>query len=364
MSEKINKPRQNPDVDSRLSYEEEQTQIDLLQRSGISIDWTSGTIRAKKFIGSGEGLWDVGEGTGTGPKGDDGDKGDKGDQGDQGIPGEDGEKGDKGDKGDTGDKGADGADVDSIQLDAIQAELAKQTVDISKNTADIAAHDVRDNDQDTVIEANTASIDAIEPIVSKNTADIADNQEDILTLDSAVKQKLGKTIEWEFLSNNEISAINNTTAEYFNSGTFNYAQASSNARPPVEGNIYFSTGAEMTTTWRSVNIIYWSHTDKNGTQHNFNDWLKKGCVIKLRQGSSSIMSSYKVMDHNDVGGYEEIMVEYLNSRGNENIVGGNANNTCQVTIAVLQPSSSEDTQAALESRIKKLEGKIRELTRE
>ena len=182
MVEKINKPRENPDVDSRMSYEEEQTQIDLLRRSGLSIDYKTGTIRAKKFIGSGEGLWDVGEGTGTGPKGDDGDKGDKGDQGDQGIPGEDGEKGDKGDKGDTGDKGADGADVDSIQLDAIQAELDKQTADISKNAADIAAHDVRDNGQDTLIAANKASIDAIEPIVTQNTADIADNTADIIKL--------------------------------------------------------------------------------------------------------------------------------------------------------------------------------------
>ena len=77
MSEKINKPRENPDVDSRLSFEEEQSQIDLLKRSGIGIDWTSGTIRAKNFVGGGTGLWDVGEGTGTGPKGDKGDQGTK-----------------------------------------------------------------------------------------------------------------------------------------------------------------------------------------------------------------------------------------------------------------------------------------------
>ena len=133
MSEKIKKPRENPDVDSSLSFEEEQSQIDLLKRSGIGIDWTSGTIRAKNFIGGGTGLWDVGEGTGTGPKGDKGDQGIKGEKGDQGIQGERGLKGDKGDKGDTGSTGQDGADVNPVQLDKIQADILVNTAGISQN---------------------------------------------------------------------------------------------------------------------------------------------------------------------------------------------------------------------------------------
>ena len=57
-------PREYPEVDSRMTYEQEQTAQDILARKGINIDWTTGTIQAKNFVGSGEGLWDVGEGTG------------------------------------------------------------------------------------------------------------------------------------------------------------------------------------------------------------------------------------------------------------------------------------------------------------
>jgi hypothetical protein len=182
MAEKIKKPRENPDVDSRMSYEEEQTQVDLLRRAGISIDPRTGTVRAKQFVGDGTGLWNVGEGTGTGPKGDDGDPGPEGKPGPEGSEGPIGPIGPQGPKGDDGADGKDGAGVDPIQLDNIEALLIKQNADIAQNTADIAAHDVRDNNQDTVIDANTASIDAIQPIVTQNTADIASNTADIIKL--------------------------------------------------------------------------------------------------------------------------------------------------------------------------------------
>ena len=131
MSEKIKKPRENPDVDSRLSYEEEQTQIDLLRRSGISIDYRTGTVRAKNFVGGGEGLWDVGEGTGTGPRGEKGDKGDKGDQGekgDQGIQGIEGPIGSDGKDGKQGDS-FEYSDFTSEQLEGLQGPQGEKGED-------------------------------------------------------------------------------------------------------------------------------------------------------------------------------------------------------------------------------------------
>ena len=65
----IKEPKKFPDVDSRMTNEQEQTALDILSRKGINIDWRTGTIQAKQFVGSGEGLWDVGEGTGEGPRG-------------------------------------------------------------------------------------------------------------------------------------------------------------------------------------------------------------------------------------------------------------------------------------------------------
>ena len=182
MAEKINKPRENPDVDSRMTYEEEQTQIDLLRRAGISIDPRTGTVRAKQFIGDGTGLWNVGEGTGTGPKGDKGDQGIQGEPGNNGVDGEKGDQGIQGEKGDKGDKGDTGAGIDPIQLDNFTDELAQAELDISKNTADIAANGVRDDGQDTKITALEADNVTNKDNIATNALDIADNTADILKL--------------------------------------------------------------------------------------------------------------------------------------------------------------------------------------
>ena len=169
MSEKIKKPRLNPDVDSRLSFEEEQTQIDLLQRSGLSIDWTTGTIRAKNFVGGGAGLWDVGEGTGTGPKGDKGDPGKDGKDGKdfkyedfteeqlEGLVGPEGPEGPQGPQGDPG------KDVNPVQLNKIEEDIKTNKSNISTNASDIQEEKVRNNEQDILIEELEEEIEALAP---------------------------------------------------------------------------------------------------------------------------------------------------------------------------------------------------------
>ena len=144
-------PREYPEVDSRMSFEQEQTAQDILARKGINIDWRTGTIQAKNFIGSGTGLWDVGEGTGTGPKGDKGEKGDQGIQGIQGIDGIQGPKGDRGEKGSKGENGTDGKDYDPTVLENLNKKVDKNTADVSTNRADIATEVVRNDEQDKTI---------------------------------------------------------------------------------------------------------------------------------------------------------------------------------------------------------------------
>ena len=170
-------PREYPEVDSRMSFEQEQNAQDILARKGINIDWTTGTIQAKNFVGSGTGLWDVGEGTGTGPKGD---------KGDPGADGKDFKYTDftqeqledlTGPKGDPfvyndftpsqlaglkGPPGNDGKDYDPTVLDNLDKKVEKNTADVSTNRADIAKEVVRNDEQDAAIVDLQDQLDNIE----------------------------------------------------------------------------------------------------------------------------------------------------------------------------------------------------------
>ena len=159
-------PREYPEVDSRMSYEQEQNAQDILARKGINIDWTTGTIQAKNFVGSGTGLWDVGEGTGTGPKGDPGDPGKDGkdfkytDFTQEQLEDLTGPKGDPFVYKDftpsqladlKGPAGNDGKDYDPTVLDNLDKKVEKNTADVSTNRSDIAKEVVRNDEQDAAL---------------------------------------------------------------------------------------------------------------------------------------------------------------------------------------------------------------------
>ena len=159
-------PREYPEVDSRMSYEQEQNAQDILARKGINIDWTTGTIQAKNFIGSGTGLWDVGEGTGTGPKGDPGNDGNDGKDFTYDMFTQDQLDGLQGPKGDPfvykdftpsqlaglkGPAGNDGKDYDQTVLDNLDKKVEKNTADVSTNRSDIAKEVVRNDEQDATL---------------------------------------------------------------------------------------------------------------------------------------------------------------------------------------------------------------------
>jgi len=308
MSEKIKKPRENPDVDSRLSFEEEQSQIDLLKRSGIGIDWTSGTIRAKNFIGGGTGLWDVGEGTGTGPKGDKGDQGIQGEKGDQGIQGERGLKGDKGDKGDTGSTGQDGADVNPVQLDKIQADILVNTAGISQNASDINAEKVRNNEQDIKIEANEdaiatkapqattytktevdASQEAQDDKITKNKTDIAKNKSDITSNSNAIGAVSTRVTAAEndiIELEEEIEAL----APSFDRGHWEHDPVEGMAaRAPIEGAYYLAGNAtQIVQMFEETHQIYFNNIDSEdpAQTHTFDD-VTEGMYIEMFEGLDS-----------------------------------------------------------------------------
>ena len=308
MSEKIKKPRENPDVDSRLSFEEEQSQIDLLKRSGIGIDWTSGTIRAKNFIGGGTGLWDVGEGTGTGPKGDKGDQGIQGEKGDQGIQGERGLKGDKGDKGDTGSTGQDGADVNPVQLDKIQADILVNTAGISQNASDINAEKVRNNEQDIKIEANEdaiatkapqattytktevdASQEAQDDKIDKNKTDIAKNKSDITSNSNAIGAVSTRVTAAEndiIELEEEIEAL----APSFDRGHWEHDPVEGMAaRAPIEGAYYLAGNAtQIVQMFEETHQIYFNNIDSEdpAQTHTFDD-VTEGMYIEMFEGLDS-----------------------------------------------------------------------------
>ena len=170
-------PREFPEVDSRMSYEQEQNAQDILARKGINIDWTTGTIQAKNFVGSGTGLWDVGEGTGTGPKGDPGNDGKDGKDFKYTDFTQDQLDGLQGPKGDPfvykdftpaqladlkGPPGNDGKDADPVMLDNLDKKIQKNTGDISSNRADIAKEVVRNDEQDAALVDLQDQLDNIE----------------------------------------------------------------------------------------------------------------------------------------------------------------------------------------------------------
>ena len=156
----IKEPKKFPDVDSRMTNAQEQTALDILSRKGVNIDWTTGTIQAKKFVGDGTGLWNVGEGTGEGPKGL------KGDQGIQGEPGNTGPEGPEGPKGSQGEKGK---DVDTATLNRIQNEIDTNTNRSTQNEYDIAANANNIQTNKTDISANALAIQ--QEKVRNNTQD-------------------------------------------------------------------------------------------------------------------------------------------------------------------------------------------------
>ena len=170
-------PREYPEVDSRMSFEQEQNAQDILARKGINIDWTTGTIQAKNFVGSGTGLWDVGEGTGTGPKGDPGNDGKDGkdfkytDFTQEQLDGLQGPKGDPFVYKDftpsqlaglKGPPGNDGKDYDPTVLDNLDKKVEKNTADVSTNRADIAKEVVRNDEQDAALVDLQDQLDNIE----------------------------------------------------------------------------------------------------------------------------------------------------------------------------------------------------------
>jgi hypothetical protein len=148
-------------TDSRYDYEQEMTAKNQLQRKGAYIDWKTGRIYAKEFIGDGQGLWNVGEGTGTGPRG------------------EPGPQGEKGDKGDPGDPGADGKDYDPSALDDLQRQININTTQSKTNKEDIEG-------LQSEISVNKSAIQRHEEMIKGNTAKIATNSSDIFDLQQAV----------------------------------------------------------------------------------------------------------------------------------------------------------------------------------
>ena len=165
----IKEPKKFPDVDSRMTNEQEQTALDILSRKGVNIDWTTGTIQAKHFVGSGEGLWDVGEGTGTGPKGEKGPKGDQGDKGDTGKQGIQGATGPRGEKGPKGENGKDGVDVDARQLEDILDNVDQNAKDINANELAVTNEKIRNNEQDIIIDELEEAVGALAPSFDKGT---------------------------------------------------------------------------------------------------------------------------------------------------------------------------------------------------
>jgi len=147
--------------DSRLTYDEEMTAKNQLERKGAYIDWKTGRIYAKEFIGDGQGLWNVGEGTGTGPRG------------------EPGPQGEKGDKGDPGDPGADGKDYDPSALDDLQRQININKTQSLTNKEDIEG-------LESEISVNKSAIQRHEEMIKGNTAKIATNSSDIFDLQQAV----------------------------------------------------------------------------------------------------------------------------------------------------------------------------------
>ena len=148
--------------DSRLTYEEEMTAKNQLERKGAYIDWKTGRIYAKEFIGDGQGLWNVGEGTGTGPRG------------------EPGPQGPQGEKGDPGDPGADGKDYDPSALDDLQRQINSNTYQSQTNKEAIEG-------LESDINVNTIAIQRHEELIKGNTAKIATNSSDIFDLQQAVE---------------------------------------------------------------------------------------------------------------------------------------------------------------------------------
>ena len=336
MAEKIKKPRENPDVDSRLSYEEEQTQVDLLQRSGISIDWTSGTIRAKNFVGGGTGLWDVGEGTGTGPKGDKGDKGDQGEQGIQGIPGEDGEKGEKGDKGDQGDQGEPGTDVDPNTLDKLIADTAANTQGVGENKVAIQEEKVRNNGQDTKIEALETDNEANKTAIDDNAKGVADNESDIAVLDSKVKKNEGdiKTNKDNIAKNKgsidglaaSLASANNDIVELeeeiealapsFDRGHWAHDPDTTYPRPPLDKHYYVIAGVEHADKFEQVTEIFFSNNDSDDPSHThtFND-VEVGQMIEVFEGADSSFMLAEITEKTVNDTYTIFKVDVIKAEG-------------------------------------------------
>jgi len=323
MSEKIKKPRKNPDVDSRLSFEEEQTQIDLLQRSGLSIDWTSGTIRAKQFIGDGTGLWNVGEGTGTGPKGDDGKDGEDGKDftydmfTEEQLADLQGPKGDpfvyndftpqqlEGLKGEQGDPGN---DFDPAEKEKIKSDIAKNTSDISQNAADIQAEKVRNNEQDSKIGANEAAIKKNETDIKTNKDKIAENKSSIEGLAASLENTDNNVIELE----EEIEAL----APSFDRGHWAHDPDTNYPRPPLDKHYYVTAGVEHADKFEQVTEIFFSNNDSDDPSHThtFND-VEVGQMIEVFEGADSSFLLAEITEKTVNDTYTVFKVDVIKAEG-------------------------------------------------
>jgi len=338
-------PREYPEVDSRLSYEQEQTAQDILARKGINIDWRTGTIQAKNFIGSGTGLWDVGEGTGTGPKGDKGDKGDTGDQGEKGDQGDQGIQGDRGEKGLKGENGNDGKDYDPTVLENLNKKVDKNTADVSTNRSNIAAEVVRNDEQDATLvdlqdqldnieipeaeleglvtkEELDASQEAQDTKIDKNLTDIAKNKTDIKSnSDNITKNKSsidGLTTSLASTKNDviELEEEIEALAPSFDRGHWAHDTDTVYPRPPLEGHYYVVAGTEHTDSFADVTEIVFSNKDKEDPPqtHTFSD-VQVGQMIEVFEGadSSFMLAEVKVKNVNDT--YSAFAVEVIKSEG-------------------------------------------------
>ena len=260
----IKEPKKFPDVDSRMTNEQEQTALDILSRKGVNIDWTTGTIQAKHFVGSGEGLWDVGEGTGTGPKGEKGPKGDKGDDGDKGAQGIQGATGPRGEKGPKGENGKDGIDVDARQLEKILTDVEQNQKDINANELAITNEKIRNNEQDIIIDELEEAVGALAPSFAKG---------EWLLDSSAMFPNPPESKKFVL-----IDSENNTYTNYFEEAT----------------------------------AIQFSNTDRNNVDHTFGD-VKVGQYLEMVNSDESFLIAVvdAITKEADTTKFEITKVSYL-----------------------------------------------------
>ena len=323
--------------DSRMTYEEEMTAKNQLQRKGAYIDWKTGRIYAKEFIGDGQGLWNVGEGTGTGPRGEPGPQGEKGEKGDQGDPGKDGDDYDPSAIDDLQSQiniNSAQSQTNKTDIAALQTSVAVNASGISKNASDIAT-----------LQNNTGADDilALEVKVNKNTGDILTNTSDITDIKAEQGVQDGKIlanegaikVNKEAIAENKksiegnsasIEALNQDVIELeeeieaiapsFERGLWNADTSTTHPRPPLEGQIYFGDGLQKITDFANVKEIFIHNKDASPTPQN-HTWadVEAGQMIEFFDEKDSDFLLAKITEVQTQTDYAYIKVDVIKYEG-------------------------------------------------